>query len=546
MNKIRRGLAIVLAASMAASLAACGSNGNQSTNNNAASTAPAASTASAAAETEYFPRPSTEELSVWVSWSANTVENISDVRAVQEMEKLTNVHINYTTVNSQEEKEKYGLMLVSGNFPDIHCGNNYPTGLAGGLKDGVYQDLTDAIPQYMPRYWEIIQSNPEYDKMTKLDDGKRVAVYQANCYNYDRIEGENPWIGTAIRRDWLEEQGLETPVTIDDWHNVLTVFKEKYGAYMTIGAAGYNQFHQDFVTAYGVLAGMYNDNGTVKYGPAEDAFKEYLKTMRQWYVEGLIDQNFTSFSEWTDPNSRFGKGEIGAGPIIGSNAGTTLLTDGYTDDPDFYLETVPAAVLNKGDKPQYGMDITAFSRFVTLATSCKNTELALRYIDLFFDRDIADLNFYGIEGESYVKNGDEYEFTDAIRHDPNGVGASDKIAEYILKSGEYFGWYNWAYAVPLVKSDDPNAPDLNALQETWKVNTDLCMPSNMTMTPEETTEYYTYFTDLQTRTNEYIARAITGQEDLEKYDEFVNSLKSIGLDRCIEIQQAALDRYNAR
>lgn len=545
MNKIRRGLAIVLAASMAASLAACGSNANQNANNNAASTAPAASTASAAVETEYFPRPSTEELSVWTEWAANTVDDITQVKAVQEMEKLTNVHINWTTVNTNEAQEKYGLMLVSGNYPDILCGSHYPTGITGGLKDGVFQDLTDAIPQYMPRYWEIIQSDPEFDKMTKLDDGRRAAIYQANCYNYDRIEGENPWIGSAIRKDWLEEQGLEVPVTIDDWHNVLTVFKEKYGAYMTLNARGVN-YAQDFVSAYGVLGGMYNDNGTVKFGPAEEGFKQYLQTMSQWYQEGLIDQNFTSFSEWTDPNARFGKGEIGAGPIIGSNAGTTLLTDGYTDEEDFYLETVKPAVLNAGDTPQYGMNITAFSRYATISSKCKNLELALRYIDYHFDREIGDLNYYGIEGESYVKNGDTYEFTDVIRHDPNGVGASDKIAEYILKSSLYFGWYNWAYAVPLVKSDDPNAPDLNALQETWKVNTDLCLPANMTMTPEETTEYYTYYTDLETRAYEYIARAIMGQEDLDKFDDFVAELKNIGLDRCIEIQQAALDRYNNR
>ena len=78
------------------------------------------------------------------------------------------------------------------------------------------------------------------------------------------------------------------------------------------------------------------------------------------------------------------------------------------------------------------------------------------------------------------------------------------------------------------------------------MNVDLCMPTNMTMTPDETTEYYSYFTDIQTMTREYTVKAIMGQENLDDFDSFVTSMKNVGLDRCIEIQQNALDRYNAR
>ena len=338
----------------------------------------------------------------------------------------------------------------------------------------------------------------------------------------------------------------ETPETIEDWHTVLTAFKENYGACMALNARGIN-YAQDFISAYGVLGGMYRDSDNkVHYGPAEQGFKEYLATMQQWYAEGLIDQNFNSFSEWSDPNAKFASEEIGAGPIIGSFSGTILRGQGYTEDEDFYLETVKPAVLNKGDVSQYGMDIPAFSRSCSLTNKCDNPELALRYIDLFFDWDVCDLNFYGIEGESYTKENGVYEFTDLIRHDPNGISAADKLAEYILKGSDYFGYYNWAYAVPMAKSDNPDDPDLNALQEVWKVNTDLCLPTNMTMSPEETTEYYNYYTDIETMTTEYIVKVIMGQESLDGFDDFVNTLKNIGLDRCVEIQQNALDRYLAR
>ena len=542
---LKKMLSILLAAlMMITAFTACG---KKETANESAAQEETSEAAEQQEEKDYFPRPETEELSVWIPWSANTVTEASEVWVVQEMERRTNVHVDYATVGSQEAQEQFGLLLASGKYPDIVANGYYPSGIPGGLQDGVLMDVTDLVPQYMTRYMEVLNANPDIDIMTKLDDGKRVAIYQINCYNDERIEGENPWIGTAIRQDWLNDLGLEKPVTIEDWHNVLTAFKENYGAGMALNAQGVN-ISGDFLTAYGVLKGMYKDaDGTVHFGPAEEGYKEYLKTMHQWYEEGLIDQNFTSFSEWSDPNAKFSMNEIGAGPIIGSNAGTTLKVQGYTEDEDFYLDTVVPAVLNKGDAPRYGMDIPICSRSVSLTTNCKNPELALRYIDLFFDREISEINFYGKEGETFIKNENgEYEFTDLIRHNENGVAATDKIAEYTLKAGEYFGYYNWAYAVPLVKSDNPDDPDLNALQGTWKVDASLCMPTNMTMTPDETTEYYSYFTDIQTMVAEYTVKAILGEEDIEQFDTFVASMKNVGLDRCIEIQQNALDRYNAR
>jgi putative aldouronate transport system substrate-binding protein len=46
--------------------------------------------------------------------------------------------------------------------------------------------------------------------------------------------------------------------------------------------------------------------------------------------------------------------------------------------------------------------------------------------------------------------------------------------------------------------------------------------------------------------SETIPQFITGQKPMTEYDAFVEQLKSMNIDRCIEIQQAALDRYIAR
>ena len=68
----------------------------------------------------------------------------------------------------------------------------------------------------------------------------------------------------------------------------------------------------------------------------------------------------------------------------------------------------------------------------------------------------------------------------------------------------------------------------------------------MTMTDEENSEYVTLYTDIETLTQENTVKFITGEKSLDEYDAFVQQLKTYNIDRCIELQQAALDRYNAR
>lgn len=53
-------------------------------------------------------------------------------------------------------------------------------------------------------------------------------------------------------------------------------------------------------------------------------------------------------------------------------------------------------------------------------------------------------------------------------------------------------------------------------------------------------------TDITTYSQEMAAKFIMGIEPLENYDNFLATIEKMGVVRATEIQQAALDRYNAR
>ena len=114
-------------------------------------------------------------------------------------------------------------------------------------------------------------------------------------------------------------------------------------------------------------------------------------------------------------------------------------------------------------------------------------------------------------------------------------------ANYTLVTS-HFGLYNWA-GLDIASPGETNAQSL-----TWDVaSRDMALPTYMTMNEEEALLYAAKFTDIQTLTQEYTVKAITGAVDLEgDYENFLSQLEAYGLADCLQCQQSALDRYNAR
>ena len=76
-----------------------------------------------------WPLPEKKELSIWLAWSNSYVKEPNDLKAIQKIEEKTNVHIKWVDVIAQEASEKFGLMIASGDYPDILRGaQQYYTG----------------------------------------------------------------------------------------------------------------------------------------------------------------------------------------------------------------------------------------------------------------------------------------------------------------------------------------------------------------------------------------------------------------------------------
>ncbi len=542
-------LAVMLTAAMlAGTIAGCGSKGaDTGSGTDSASSGDAAVTADAGDWT--WPLAEKKELSIWIVWSNDYVENPNDLKAIQKMEELTNVHVNWQVVDAASAQEQFGLMLASGEYPDIirDCGTYYPGGTEKGVQDGVLADLTDVADKYMPNYQALRKSNPQLEKDTVTDEGKLVGARTIASYFGD-VSGERVWAGMALRGDWLNDLGLEVPRTIDQWETVLTAFKENYPeceAPLMIGTNGYDYFSH-FLSAYGCLGEFYKDGDTVKYGPLEDGYKQWLTLFHDWYEKGLIDPNFmTNAADMMSPQDYMGTGKCGAGIQLWGFTADVMKAQGYNNDEDFNIVATSSPVLKEGDTPEIGFATSDLVKEeVGIAATTKDLELACRYLDFWYTNEAMLLDSVGIEGESYTKDGDTYHLTDAMQQmvDEGKVNTlSEAVYTYSLGTSD-FGLYNWGMFDPIYEGNSA----LNAYDEFNKDKFDLMLPSCMTLTDAENSEYVTLYTDIQTLVRENTVKFITGEQSLDEYDAFVEQLKTYNIDRCIELKQAALDRYNAR
>ena len=499
-----------------------------------------------------WPLSEQKELSIWVVWSNDYVEHINDLPGIQTIEKNTNVHIDWVEVDSATAQEQFGLMLTSGNIPDIIRGVNsyYTGGTQKAVDDGVLADLTDVAEKYMPTYTALRKSNPQLEKDTLTDEGRINGPWTITSYfGSKEVVGERVWAGICVRGDWLDALGLDLPRTIDDWDKTLKAVKAAYPeceAPLMIGSNGPDYF-SSFLSAYGCLRAFYKDGSTIKYGPMQDGYKEWLTLMHDWYTQGLIDPNFMSNgADIMAPNDYFGTGKCFAGMELWGLTDTVLKAQGYNNEENFVITATSTPVLKEGDTPQIGFDTSSLIKEqLGIAKSTKDLELTCRYLDYWYTDECMLLDSLGLEGESYeVDAQGVYHLTQKM-HDAVANGevstVSEAVYKYTLGTSD-FGLYNWGMFDPIYEG---NAA-LNAYDEFNTAKFDLMLPSSMTMTDAENQEYVAMYTDIETLANENTVKFITGEKDLAEWDDFVAQLKQYGIDRCIELQQAALDRYNAR
>lgn len=488
-----------------------------------------------------YPIKTDVTITYWMHMNPNAssqFSNLSETVFAQELRKRTGIKIEFL---HPADWDQFNLIMAAGDMPDImeyRWENAYPGGVPKAIADGKALPLNDLMEKgYVKNYVSFLKENPEIAKMIQSSDGQ----YAGFPYLFMPQE---VGYGTIARKDWLDKLGMAVPETIDEWHAMLKAFKEKMGA-----TAPYSYVltmdEPLLAGAFDTGGDFYVKDGKIMYGPADPGFKQGLEVWHQWYMEGLVDKDLATISrELTE--SKMTTGEAGV-----TFSYTTMFPNmekaGALKDPAYKLVPLPYPVLEKGQKPRFDSSYSAppYNKRVTIAmitTDCKNPEAAARLLDYAYSEEGNMLYNYGVEGESYVVNSDgSIAYTDKIHNDTEGRSFSQMRAIYSRS------YSDGPYAHDLRRSFAENIlPVQKQSIETWSNNSafDFRLPM-LRHTEEENQELGNIMTEIKTYKDEMHLKFMLGDESLDNFDRYVAEMKSMGLDRVIEIMQKALDTYNA-
>ncbi|MDR1641436.1 MAG: extracellular solute-binding protein [Clostridiales bacterium] len=541
---------LLVAVLILSALSACGQAASPAT------AAPTAAPAAAAPAPDSDPQPAQPEapatalplsdkgetLSIWMrsdaNFSAMGMTSAADSTAVQELEKRTGIKLEVQHPSVGQEVEGFNLLMASDELPDLievyHASYNYSGGFDKAIEDGVFLRLNELIDSFAPNYKSIIESSPDLLKSAITDEGNLPGFF-----TIDMIE-QGSYFGPLIRKDWLDSLGLPIPVTYDDWHATLTAFKEKKGA-----TAPLILFYTGFTampglnSGYGFVNPLYMENGKVQYAPLSAGYKEYIAMMAQWYQEGLIDPDFNTKRTFFPDDSLTLTGASGLWysfytmidlyNMMGIGAGMA--------EPPVMIP-IQNPVKNAGDKLHARLyNERVGKQMFVVSADCENPELAVKLMDYLFSPDGELLGNYGIEGETYTLVDGEPIFNEMITNNPDGRSFGELMTKYSIPFTKAYRW----------ERETQNLSEIGfTAMDLWtEAGHELNMPT-VSLSADEGKEYARIMGDITTYVDETSVKFILGAEPLSNFDKFVETIKSMGIDDALALQQAALDRFNKR
>lgn len=255
---------------------------------------------------------------------------------------------DWTAANGNDFDQKVALCIASNSLPDaVVTGRQY---MLRAAKSDMLYDLTELFDQYCSEQGKGIMDSTDgraYEDASY--NGKMVALLgiEVECGGISNLN---------IRKDWLDELGLEVPTTLDEIEEVAKAFMEAKPAgeetvailgpsksskpYRTFLGSGGVQYGFDPVfSAYDVYPGYWleDEDGNVTYGSTDEKMKDVLTRLNSWYEQGLIDPEMGTRDT---PGELVNSGKVGMffGPwwILGYGIG-----DAYRNEPDANWQSYP-------------------------------------------------------------------------------------------------------------------------------------------------------------------------------------------------------------
>lgn len=553
-NKLaKRVMVLALAASMFASLTACG--GNKS--NNTLNTGEMQEVDVADLQ---FPLAEKTTLTGMTQYPANTESDPNKRTIFKRLQEKTNVEIEWKAIQGDQWGEKITLAMAdTSTLTDFIFSAGFgDNDLLRYADQGVIIPLEEYIDAYMPNLKSIFDKFPEYRKMSTDTNGHIWALPWIEQLGSEKTAIQSVGDMSFINKKWLDFLGLKIPTTVDEFEQVLIAFRDHAselqkefnidGSIIPMSCI-VNDGNQDPAILINGFGEGYGDNDQGRHIAVTDdkkvictatqqGFKDGITWLHSLYEQGLIDpEAFTQ--EWSTYVS---KGKSGRYGVCFSWDAANIIDD--------FAGWVPLPALTadvRNITPENGSFTSGYDRGRCVVTAvAKNPALVCAWLDQMYDPFQSPQNNWGTYGEDddfdIFVLGKNANGEDMLQHAPLGDASPVEVREAESVNGplaildEYYDVYvtcpdDAQYRLDWIK--DYYTPDMN---------TKYVYP-NVFMSQEDTEELSNLQTDITKTINakrsDWIMNGFTDAD----WDEYIKSLDAYGLSDMLVIFQKYLDAY---
>lgn len=491
--------------------------------------------------------PITLSFSVCESWTPEY--SLADNREIfQKIEEDTGVKIQWEVISDKDYDTVMKTRIASGDIPDIMGIKDSTANPVSLYEDGLTIDHGEYIAQYAPNIIRQMNENEAARYAMMGSDGK---VYSATADIQYRTANVK---GLYYRKDWQKKLGIADPVTLDDYYEMFLAFatQDPNGNGEIDEIALYPKQMQDFgpfATAFGLdfqvnagkNSGFSNISGKVEYQYAKPEFKNLLEYIKKYYDAGIIPKEVYGSNDAEKTilaNNRLGAFYNGLGQC--DTYDNVLLEAGFIDqidsDTGYYWLCPPEN--ENGERISSPMVYCQSNRFVVSA-ACEYPEIAIKWLDYVWgSEEGARYTTYGIEGKSYNIVDGKPEFTDYILNNPDGLGVHPALRTLGAFTPWIARWTDEAFSAQWAQNEKITQI-INEARDTFQYE-----PLPIVLgTPEEATRIASLQVEIDTYVEEMILKFVTGEESLDNFDSYLETLDDMGLQELLDIKNSQLEAY---
>jgi len=466
--------------------------------------------------------------------------------AFEVWEEKSNISIEWEQVPNDAFTERRNLVFASGLLPDFFYRSHIPVSdqITFG-NNGMLLRLNDLIDSYAHNFNDRVAEFPDARRGITLPDGSIFSLPVVMPPDLPTIYQQG-WINHV----WLDRVGLPVPETTDEIKQALIAFRD-----MDANGSGLNDeipyscrnrgesIMRFTFGAFGIgnLGGRgmsawvdQGPDGMVRFFPATNEFRNQLEWINSLWEEGLMDiEMFTQGApEFT---AKANQDQIGAFFSNDNNQQLGLLA--------YQFGQIRAPMGPQGHRAYNHIGASVTSGAFAISSSNPYPRETLRWVDFFYGYEGSRLIRIGVEGVTFdVMPDGSYRIIDDIMHNPDGLTVSQAMGRFAISfaGGGCPDFVFRDFELARLPAESPEWMDF-ILQD---LDPNFINPVFL-FTAEEQAELNPIASDVVSYVDEMRVAFKTGTRSFDEWDDFVNQLERMNIQRYVEIHQAALDRFLA-